>query len=55
MIAERKPELPITDPEMTRFWITLQQGVDFVIKNFSRMKGGNIRPENTDSAPAGFG
>lgn len=42
MIAERKPELPITDPEMTRFWITLQQGVDFVIKNFSRMKGGEI-------------
>jgi UDP-N-acetylglucosamine 4,6-dehydratase len=27
---------------MTRFWITLQQGVDFVIKNFSRMKGGEI-------------
>jgi UDP-N-acetylglucosamine 4,6-dehydratase/5-epimerase len=42
MIAERKNELPITDPEMTRFWITLQQGVDFVIKNFSRMKGGEI-------------
>ena len=27
---------------MTRFWITLQQGVDFVLKNFSRMKGGEI-------------
>lgn len=34
--------LPITDNRMTRFWITLQQGVDFVIKNFSRMKGGEI-------------
>ena len=34
--------LPITDPEMTRFWITLQQGVDFVLTNFSRMKGGEI-------------
>ncbi|MGY3858735.1 UDP-N-acetylglucosamine 4,6-dehydratase (inverting) [Aeromonas sp. NJAU223] len=34
--------LPITHAEMTRFWITLQQGVDFVINNFSRMKGGEI-------------
>ncbi|WP_349921794.1 UDP-N-acetylglucosamine 4,6-dehydratase (inverting) [Aeromonas veronii] len=34
--------LPITHSEMTRFWITLQQGVDFVINNFSRMKGGEI-------------
>lgn len=33
-------KLPITDPEMTRFWITLQEGVDFVIKNFQRMQGG---------------
>jgi len=35
-------ELPITDERMTRFWITLQQGVDFVIKNFQRMHGGEI-------------
>jgi UDP-N-acetylglucosamine 4,6-dehydratase len=34
--------LPITDPYMTRFWITLQQGVDFVLKNFARMQGGEI-------------
>lgn len=34
--------LPITDPAMTRFWITLQQGVDFVLKNFERMHGGEI-------------
>ena len=27
---------------MTRFWITLQQGVDFVLKNFERMRGGEI-------------
>ena len=27
---------------MTRFWITLQQGVDFVLKNFGRMYGGEI-------------
>lgn len=34
--------LPITHPDMTRFWITLQQGVDFVLKNFERMQGGEI-------------
>jgi UDP-N-acetylglucosamine 4,6-dehydratase len=34
--------LPITDDRMTRFWITLQQGVDFVLKNFERMFGGEI-------------
>jgi UDP-N-acetylglucosamine 4,6-dehydratase len=27
---------------MTRFWITLQQGVDFVLRNFERMRGGEI-------------
>jgi UDP-N-acetylglucosamine 4,6-dehydratase len=27
---------------MTRFWITLQQGVDFVLSNFMRMRGGEI-------------
>ena len=34
--------LPITDPRMTRFWITLEQGVDFVLKNLERMVGGEI-------------
>jgi UDP-N-acetylglucosamine 4,6-dehydratase len=34
--------LPITDERMTRFWITLQQGVEFVLKNFERMHGGEI-------------
>lgn len=34
--------LPITHEKMTRFWITLQQGVDFVMKNFQRMAGGEI-------------
>jgi UDP-N-acetylglucosamine 4,6-dehydratase/5-epimerase len=41
-VTHNKGPLPITDPDMTRFWITLQQGVDFVIRNFSRMKGGEI-------------
>lgn len=34
--------LPITDPRMTRFWITLGQGVEFVLKNLKRMVGGEI-------------
>ncbi|SDX87810.1 UDP-N-acetylglucosamine 4,6-dehydratase (inverting) [Delftia lacustris] len=34
--------IPITDERMTRFWISLQQGVDFVLKNFERMLGGEI-------------
>lgn len=42
LVAEGARELPITDPRMTRFWITLQQGVDFVLKNFTRMQGGEI-------------
>ena len=42
LIAEGAKELPITDERMTRFWITLEQGVNFVLKNFSRMQGGEI-------------
>ena len=42
MIDEGSDHLPITDERMTRFWITLQQGVDFVLKNFDRMYGGEI-------------
>src|SRR5690606_27750684 len=34
--------LPITDPAMTRFWITLQQGVEFVLKSLGRMRGGEV-------------
>lgn len=41
-IAEGAKSLPITDARMTRFWITLQQGVDFVLQNFERMHGGEI-------------
>lgn len=42
LITEGCGCLPITDVRMTRFWITLQQGVDFVLKNFERMQGGEI-------------
>ncbi|MGD9970903.1 MAG: UDP-N-acetylglucosamine 4,6-dehydratase (inverting) [Sulfuricurvum sp.] len=42
LLREGAKELPITDDRMTRFWITLQEGVDFVLKNFERMHGGEI-------------
>ena len=35
-------ELPITHENMTRFMITLDDGVNFVLKNFERMQGGEI-------------
>lgn len=35
-------KLPITDERMTRFWITLDQGVQFVIDSLERMHGGEI-------------
>jgi UDP-N-acetylglucosamine 4,6-dehydratase len=35
-------ELPITDERMTRFWITLDQGVNFVLSCFELMRGGEI-------------
>lgn len=34
--------VPITDPRMTRFWITLPQGVEFVLQSLAEMKGGEI-------------
>jgi UDP-N-acetylglucosamine 4,6-dehydratase len=42
LIRDGADHLPITDERMTRFWITLQEGVDFVLKNFHRMVGGEI-------------
>lgn len=42
LAADGVTELPITDTRMTRFWITLEQGVQFVIDNFERMRGGEI-------------
>lgn len=42
LIAKGEKELPVTHEKMTRFWITLEQGVNFVLKNFERMKGGEI-------------
>lgn len=42
LIAEGAARLPITDERMTRFLITLQQGVDFVISSMTLMQGGEI-------------
>ncbi|MDC8830456.1 UDP-N-acetylglucosamine 4,6-dehydratase (inverting) [Alteromonas gilva] len=42
LLSEGRQKLPVTHPEMTRFWITLDEGVEFVVNNFSRMQGGEI-------------
>ncbi|OCL92501.1 UDP-N-acetylglucosamine 4,6-dehydratase (inverting) [Arcobacter porcinus] len=42
LIQNGEKELPITDEKMTRFFITLEDGVNFVLKNFERMQGGEI-------------
>jgi UDP-N-acetylglucosamine 4,6-dehydratase len=34
--------LPITDPRMTRFWITINQAIEFVIASLGRMRGGEV-------------
>ncbi len=42
LIADGAKSLPITHPEMTRFWITVSQGVDFVLSSLNHMQGGEI-------------
>ena len=42
LIAQGATELPITDEAMTRFLITLEDGVNFVLNDFQRMHGGEI-------------
>lgn len=42
LVAEGADHIPITDRRMTRFWITLAQGVQFVWNSLSRMQGGEI-------------
>jgi UDP-N-acetylglucosamine 4,6-dehydratase len=42
LIDKGETILPVTHPDMTRFWIPLSEGVTFVIKNFERMQGGEI-------------
>jgi UDP-N-acetylglucosamine 4,6-dehydratase len=42
LAAAGADHLPVTDERMTRFWITLQQGVDFVASAIAMMRGGEI-------------
>jgi UDP-N-acetylglucosamine 4,6-dehydratase len=42
LVREGARHLPITDERMTRFWITLLEGVDFVLSNLRLMQGGEI-------------
>ena len=42
LVREGAKDLPITDPRMTRFWISLDQGVDFVLSSLEMMRGGEI-------------
>ena len=42
LIKDGVKELPITHEDMTRFLITLEDGVNFVLNNFERMHGGEI-------------
>ena len=42
LIKDGSKYLPITHPSMTRFWITINQGVNLVAKSFHEMVGGEI-------------
>ena len=42
LINDKKKYLPITHGDMTRFWITLEQAIDFVFMSFRNMIGGEI-------------
>jgi UDP-N-acetylglucosamine 4,6-dehydratase len=42
LLKEGAKKLPVTHADMTRFWITLDKGVEFVVQNFQRMQGGEI-------------
>jgi UDP-N-acetylglucosamine 4,6-dehydratase len=42
LIEQGANDLPVTDERMTRFWITLRQGVDFVLSCLAMMRGGEI-------------
>ena len=42
LVADGAKALPITDARMTRFWLKLEEAVEFVFKNFQRMQGGEV-------------
>jgi len=42
LVRQGAVRIPITDPRMTRFWITLEQGVNFVLSSLEMMRGAEI-------------
>lgn len=42
LVAEGAEYLPVTDVRMTRYWLKLEDGIEFVLKNFERMQGGEV-------------
>tara|TARA_B100000242_G_scaffold290541_1_gene262117 strand:- start:964 stop:1959 length:996 start_codon:yes stop_codon:yes gene_type:complete len=42
LIKNKSKFLPVTDKRMTRYWLSIEEGVEFVIKSFQRMLGGEI-------------
>ena len=52
LIKNGAKSLPITHKDMTRFWLPLEDGVKFVIKNLTRMQGGEIFVPKIPSAKA---
>jgi len=42
LIDKGVTEFPITDARMTRFWITINEGVDFVLSSLEIMRGGEV-------------
>lgn len=42
LVEEGADHIPITHPGMTRFWITLEQGINMVLSTFEMMKGGEV-------------
>lgn len=42
ILKKKNKNIPITHPKMTRFWITLEEGIKFVLSCFTGMKGGEI-------------
>ncbi len=42
MEQKRRGRITLTDPRMTRFWLTLEQGVRFVVSSIEQMHGGEI-------------
>lgn len=42
LVEAGAPSIPVTDKRMTRFWITLDQGINFVLSSLEMMEGGEV-------------